>query len=234
MSQRVLGLAAGTSRGAISAIESGLTSPTVQRLDRLLAACGLQLRVSLEPLQAPLDALVDAMEAADAAAPQLAGDQWRRLADSLGDVPGDTGPSLIRTAPRRGPVRWAVDGASALVLHGLTVPLDAMDVVVELDDALRYWMKAVQLRGLDAREHLVMDWYDADLLRMTEALHGARFCLLGFVRVRVVEHLPPTMSLVLPWLDRGVRVVSVEEVEGSHPAYAEVLARRRTRRNLGA
>jgi len=258
MSQRELGQVARTSKGAVSAIESGTKSPSVRTLDRLLAACGFQVRSSLEPLMADLDARVDAMDGMDATGgtggtggeggvkgqrPELDGDLWRPLADSLDDRAAlddraslDDGAvgrgSILGGAQRRGPVRWAVDGASALTQHGLSVPLEALDVVVELDEALRFWMKAVQLRGMDAREFLVMDWYDTDLVRMVEALDGVRFCFLGFVRVRVVEVLPRTLSVVVGWLDRPVSVVSVDEVERSHPAYAEVLARRRTRRSL--
>ena len=255
MSQRELGQVARTSKGAVSAIESGTKSPSVRTLDRLLAACGFQVRSSLEPLMADLDARVDAMDAMDGRPgtsgtggvkgqrPELDGDLWRPLADSLDDRAAlddraslDDGAvgrgSILGGAQRRGPVRWAVDGASALTQHGLSVPLEALDVVVELDEALRFWMKAVQLRGMGARELLVMDWYDADLARMVEALDGVRFCFLGFVRVRVVEVLPRTLSVVVGWLDRPVSVVSVDEVEHSHQAYAEVLARRRTRRSL--
>ena len=45
----------------MAAYEAGRRSPTVARLDRLLAGCGVQVRAALEPLLADVDERVDAM-----------------------------------------------------------------------------------------------------------------------------------------------------------------------------
>ena len=196
-SQRDLAREADTSQSALWAIESGRRSPTVQTLDRLLAACGLQQRVSLEALLAELDARVDALQGE---VPELDADSWRWFADVLDDLPQTM--AFLATAPRRGAVTWAIDGSAAMALHGFAVELSDFEVVVELNEPLRFWMKAVLLRGTDERENLVMDWFDADLGRMQSSLPGARYCLLGLARVRVVAALPATMTLQVGWLDR--------------------------------
>ena len=53
----------------------------------------------------------------------------------------------------------------------------------------------------------------------------------GFLKLRLVEVLPPTLDVRLPGSELVVPVVSVDEVEQSHPALAEVLARLRERRS---
>ena len=63
--QRVLAQRAGLSRTMITRYESGAVSPTVATVDRLLAACGLQGRIRLEPLMADVDARVDALLAGE-------------------------------------------------------------------------------------------------------------------------------------------------------------------------
>jgi transcriptional regulator with XRE-family HTH domain len=227
LSREELALAAGTSRSAVASYESGRHSPTVRTLERLLAACDLRLLMTLEPLLASLDAKVDAMLGP---VPELDTASWSRLADSLDDL-GPAVDAAGRPALRRaGPVQWAVDGASALVLHGLAAPAEDLDIVVVLDEALRFWMRAVSLQGVDERERAVRDWLDADLERINGALGAPRYSSLGFVAVRVVAQVPVTVRISVPWLDRALPVATVYEVERTHPGYAEVLARWRERR----
>lgn len=226
LDQRLLGVRAGTTQSAISAYETGRVSPTVTTLDRLLAACGLQLRVELEPLLADLDARVDAL-----AAPPPALDEgfWRRLADSLDDVEDTSGRR--RFGPRCGPVRWAVDAGPALALHGLTAPgAEDLEVVVELGDPLRAWMRNVGMQGTTHDERPFSRWREADLDELQSVLRRQVFSLVGFLSLRVVEVLPATVALAVPWCGRPVQVCTVDEVERSHPRHAEVLARWRARR----
>jgi hypothetical protein len=105
-----------------------------------------------------------------------------------------------------------------------------VDLVVELDEALRFWMKSAMLQGTNARGFVVLGWFDASLELMQESLGVARPSRFGFLRVRVVEKLPPTVNVQLEWLPDPVRVVTVDEVEQAHPEHAEVLARWRERR----
>lgn len=94
LTQQQLGALTGSTGTRVSRIERGVESPTVRSLTVLLAACGLQARVTLEPLLAHVDAQVDELERrAEAAgnapwapAPEsLAG--LIRLVDSLEDRP---------------------------------------------------------------------------------------------------------------------------------------------------
>jgi len=57
LSQRRLALRAGTDQAAISRLERGETSPTVETLERLLAAMGERLAVKPEPLERNYDPL---------------------------------------------------------------------------------------------------------------------------------------------------------------------------------
>lgn len=57
LSQRRLALRAGTDQAAISRIERGETSPTVETLERLLAAMGERLTAQPQPLERDYDPL---------------------------------------------------------------------------------------------------------------------------------------------------------------------------------
>lgn len=57
LSQRRLALRAGTGQAAVSRIESGEVSPSVETMDRLLRATGEQLRLETEPLERDYDPL---------------------------------------------------------------------------------------------------------------------------------------------------------------------------------
>lgn len=231
LSQTQLARVAGVGRTVVNLYENGRRSPTVATLDVLLAACGLQARVLLEPLMADLDARVDALSGGEV--PRLNDEDWTRLVTSFLDLPGAVKLGFGAPPMRRGPVTWAVDGAPALALHHLAVDPQAAETltaVVVLDDALRWWMRAVMLKGHDKRGGDVQDWLDADLPRIVEGLDGLRYGLAGFVRLRVVETLPPTVPVAVPWWPDPVPVVTVDEVERTNPVYEELLARWRHRR----
>ncbi len=57
LSQRRLALRAGTDQAAISRIERGETSPTVETLERLMAAMGEQVEIAAKPLEREHDPL---------------------------------------------------------------------------------------------------------------------------------------------------------------------------------
>src|SRR5947207_510054 len=56
LSQRALAVRAGTKQATISRLEAGAESPTLERLERLLAVMGYRVRLKLEPLEHDLDA----------------------------------------------------------------------------------------------------------------------------------------------------------------------------------
>ncbi|MCW2599532.1 MAG: hypothetical protein JWM02_1361 [Frankiales bacterium] len=181
---------------------------------------------------AEVDARVDAMVTG---VPELDLTGLRALAASLDDAPDAQRPGLGGPPPRRGPVTWAFDGATALGLHGLAVDSGfGIGLVVVLDEALRFWLRAVQVRGQTPRGDVFMGWLDADLETLQAALRDWSFCLLGPVQIRVVEQLPAIIQVVPPGLEQAVPVVTVDDVERCHPVHAEVLARWRQRRTVGA
>ena len=56
--------------------------------------------------------------------------------------------------------------------------------------------------------------------------------ILGFLRIRTCEALPTTVMVVTEPGEPPVPVVSVDEVERSHPAFRDVLQRWRERRTV--
>ena len=60
LTQRELARRAGTSQAAIGRIERGRQSPSLETVQRLLRACGLELRLQTAPFDDHLEALIDA------------------------------------------------------------------------------------------------------------------------------------------------------------------------------
>lgn len=233
ISQRVLAQKAGTSRSRVSSYENEGVSPTVETLDRLLAACGLQARVTLEPLLADVDTRVDAMVNGTCDLEPLGpAETLINLIRTLDDHPEATYLSFGRKPMRLGPVRWAFDGAVALQLHGLAAALDLIEVVVLADDATRSWLMAISAQGYARGQ--VVDWREDDWSLLREATDGVLFSLLSLLRVRIVDETPQSVLISVPWHDEPVPVATVDEVERGHPAHEEVLKRWRTRRSLAS
>lgn len=229
LNQRLLAQRAGASQAQVARYESGSVSPTVATLDRLLAACGLQVRPQLEPLLADVDARVDALLGGE---PQMEESGLEELIRTLDDHPDAQHGGLTRTRPhRQGPVPWAFDGSTALVLHGLAVP-ESTTLVVVWGDAARTWLRAIGASARDGRGDVV-GWLGVEREVAQEATRWPFFTLRGILRLRLVDELPATTALAVRWRAEPVPVVSVDEVERHYPEHAEVLARMRWRRSLG-
>jgi transcriptional regulator with XRE-family HTH domain len=71
LSQTALAYRAGTTQQALSRIEGGLVSPTIEMLSRLAAACGDELVLDARPREVPFDG------------DQLAGQALRSIEDRL-------------------------------------------------------------------------------------------------------------------------------------------------------
>ncbi|HET7177803.1 MAG TPA: helix-turn-helix transcriptional regulator [Solirubrobacterales bacterium] len=84
ISQRSLALRAGTDQAAISRIERGEVSPSIETVERLLAAMGERLRLQSEPFERHHDPLHlrAAMQRTPAERLQVA-ISWNRLAGRL-------------------------------------------------------------------------------------------------------------------------------------------------------
>ena len=84
MSQRRLALRAGTSQDAISRIERGVESPTLERLAQILLAMGERLDLGVERLETPVSAAE--LRAAAAMSPRerlREAASWNRVASEL-------------------------------------------------------------------------------------------------------------------------------------------------------
>lgn len=208
LSQRELAARAGTSRAAVQAYERGRVSPTVRTVDRLLAAMDLQQRISLEPLLADLDARVD------------------QLLQPVEPDEYDRWSALARSFAEHG-AHWAVDGPSALRMHGLNADDARSTWVVLVLEESRRWLARVFARGPGGR---VVGWWDADLDDARWCLEGEATTMVGMLRVRVVEDLPPLLQVQPDGVPAVLPVVTVDAVEQAFPALAETLARWRQRR----
>lgn len=197
-----------TSASALSAYERGVRSPTVATLDRLLQACGLQLRVDLEPYLADVDAAVDAMLAGGAELPEGAA----RLTQAL-DEAGLT---------------WAFDGRTALALHGLNTEVSFAEVVLLGDDAMRRFLYRHGVTTLDRDEQPLWDsWLSVDLSKVGQCMAWTG---VGVFTLRVDAELTDPVRIV-----RGADVyptLSLLELERAHPPLAVVLGRLRERRTV--
>lgn len=220
---------AGTSRSAVADYLAGRRSPGVRTLNRLLAAAGLQLRATLEPLLADVDERVDAMLAG---APAVDLDALARLVAAIEaeqtwrEADAGSGDSRRRT----GPVRWALDGATALTLHGLACESQALGVVVEFDGAARAWLTAGLMRCTAPCSDVGgwSSWSLEEVQAFTRELVVGRH---GLLALRLVAELSPVLQLRPEGAERCFPVVSVDEVERTQPEHAEVLARLRARRD---
>jgi uncharacterized protein len=84
ISQRSLALRAGTDQAAVSRIERGEVSPSVETVERLLAAMGERLRLESEPFEGDHDPLHVRATLRRAPAERLAlAISWNRLAGRL-------------------------------------------------------------------------------------------------------------------------------------------------------
>lgn len=201
---------AGTSASALSAYERGIRSPTVATLNRLLAACGWQIRGRLEPYLADLDAAVDAL---------LTGPN--ELPDGLDG---------IAAAFDEAQVSWALDGRSALVLHGLAAATGThVEVAAVAADELRQLMYRLGGVGIvDGEGEPIWDsWLAVDLTRVGLC---TAYTQIGALSLRVVSELGDVVRIARG--GKAYPTLALWDVEQAHPALAEVLARLRERRTV--
>lgn len=199
---------AGTSPSALSAYERGVRSPTVATLDRLLQACGLQLRVDLEPYLADVDAAVDAMLVGGSELP--------------------AGTARLTTALDEAGLTWAFDGQTALVLHGLSGADSFPEVVLLGDDAMRTFLYRHGVTALDREGQPLWDnWLSVDLAAVGRCMAWTG---VGVFTLRVAAELTVPVRIVS---GGGVYpTLSLVELERAHPALSVVLGRLRERRTV--
>lgn len=202
--------AAGTSRSALSQYERGVKSPTVATLDRLLAACGLQIRAELEPYLADIDAVVDAWLAGPYALPAAL--------------------DRITAAFDEAQVAWAFDGATALALHGLAATAGThAEVVAVASEELRRLMYDLGGVGIVDRdgEPIWDSWLSVDLERVGVC---SAYTRIGALTLRLTTELGAVVRIATD--TTTCPALALWDVEQAHAALAEVLARLRARRTV--
>lgn len=224
VSQAELARRAGTSPTALSAWMRGRVSPTVSSLARVLAAAGLQVRASLEPLLADLDVRVDAVLAGTVALDLGALTSLAERAETEQRWGVELPDGSLGRA--EGLLTWAFDGATALGLHGLAFPQDVPAICLVFDDAARSWLTKGFVIGLG---HDRLSYWDATLDQARDHLRDLSTGRYGMHLIRLVEELPAAVRLQPHGAERAFPVLAVDAVESAHPALAEVLARLRHR-----
>lgn len=199
---------AGTSQSTINAYERGRKVPSFDTLDRLLAAMDRQLRLTVEPRQADVDALLAG-----------AGDEdgWQRLQQ-------EPFIEMLLDRIEAGNFGYAVTGACAALLHGVALPAAGLDIEVA-ETALD--VVATLLRE-SRPEHWCTEqggWLFAPPIskHLVESPASRWTTAYGPLRVHVRRTASPTI-----WLAAGgrrLRVVALPAVEVDDPALRRLLDR---------
>lgn len=123
-SQDLLARESGLTQTVVSRVERGLVPATVDTVERLLAALGLQLRVGAERLDAHVDAEL-ARLAAIPLAMRLGDSDWPYLVRQLGDLP------------------HVIEGPLAALVQDVPITVDALDLVLTAEDlaAFDLWLR---------------------------------------------------------------------------------------------
>ncbi|WP_233563195.1 helix-turn-helix domain-containing protein [Micromonospora musae] len=134
LTQRQLAELAGFSQATVARIERGDRTPTLPVLENLLAAMGGQLTVAVEPLDAHLDAELAAL-AGRPLADRIERLNLDQLLDRLGDLPN------------------AITGATAALLQGAPLPVDAPELAIRWRDSARLtrWLEKAYGQRWNAR-----------------------------------------------------------------------------------
>lgn len=209
LTQTELARRAGISQSTVSAVERGTRRPSLRLLEQVLAAFGLQWRMTTEALDEPeaeLDAAIEAMRATPVAE-RLVGPQFDGL-------------RLLRLLT---PVGAVVEGAAGGVLHGAPVPLTALDVVVErsrLDE-----LAAVIERSYAERWSEVWERWDMESPSPRTPGPMRWQTTAGEFRIRLIDELPEAVTVMVD--DIAVRVRPLHEIESSDRRVSRALARLR-------
>ncbi|MER7458125.1 helix-turn-helix transcriptional regulator [Micromonospora sp. NPDC126480] len=206
LTQTALAELAGISQGAVARIERGHRVPSIPLVERVFAALGLQLCVSVERLDAHLDAQLDDLAA-------------RPLADRLLDLP------LDRIQQRLGDLPHLLTGGTAALLQGAPVPTDAVEIAVRWRDSTRFtdWLEAAYGQRWNER------WGDYGGLRLEPEEPGEHRwrTRYGEIRAHMCDELPEAVEVRHG--DRSYRVVPLAQVELTDPRTAALLTRWRAR-----
>jgi transcriptional regulator with XRE-family HTH domain len=193
---------AGVPAATLARIERGTLAPSLDTVERLLAALGVRLRLDTEPLTDDLEAQLDRL-AWTPVAERLAKSGLAHLLDTLDGF------------------AFAVDGALAANLHGVPLPTDALEIAVAWTDAeaLNRWL----VKRFAYRWHERSGEFRA--LDLDPRAPGPHYWQTSFgaVRARMCDALPSTVDIEVG--GRTYRVRPLTEVEPADEDAARLLRR---------
>jgi transcriptional regulator with XRE-family HTH domain len=205
LSQAELAERAAISQSAVARIEHGGRGPRIDTLARLFAVLGCQVRLALEPLDKEIDEAFNAL-AGVPIGERVAEARIPEFAEKLAAIP------------------HVFIGASAALLQGAPVPVEAMEIALERRDGDRFtvWLD----KQYASRWNTRFQEYGSDALdpRLPGEL---RWRIRGnvFVQVELVDRLPD--SIEIRHDGRGYRVLPLTEIEVTDPRAARLLDRYR-------
>jgi transcriptional regulator with XRE-family HTH domain len=206
LSQRELADLGRVSQATVARIERGDRSPSVEVLERLLAAMGAQLTVEVQPLDGHLDA-------------RMAELARRPLAERIEDA------GIERVVDRLADLPHVLTGASAALLQGAPVPATEVEVAVRWADSARFtqWLAEGYGQRWNAR------WREFGYLRLEPEEPGEHLwrTVAGDVRATMCGELPEAIEVRHG--ERSYRVVPLLAVELTDPRAADLLRRHRRR-----
>ncbi|WP_091555331.1 helix-turn-helix domain-containing protein [Micromonospora pattaloongensis] len=207
LTQAQLAARAGTSQAAIARIERGDREPSLRMLERLLMAMDVQLTVGLEPLDAQLDAAIAELAAASVS---------DRIAEAGIDKLLDAFPAIP----------FVLDGATAALLQGAPLPVDAVQMALTWPyaDRLTDWLTAKYAHRWNEK------WQEFGYLALDPAEPGAHRwqTMVGELRARFGDALPEHIEVRHG--GRSYPVVPLTEVEIADVGAAALLDRYRRQR----
>ncbi|TYC03983.1 helix-turn-helix transcriptional regulator [Micromonospora sp. WP24] len=204
LTQRQLAELAGVSQATVARIERGDRIPSVPALESLLAAMGGQLTVAVEPLDAHLDA-------------ELAQLATRPLAERLDDL------NLDRLLDRLGDLPNAITGATAALLQGAPLPVDAPELAIRWRDSaqLTRWLEKAYGQRWNAR----WNEFGGPHLEPEESGEHRWRTRYGEIRAVMCDELPETVEVRHG--GRSYRVVPLVQLDVTDPRTAALLHRYR-------
>jgi transcriptional regulator with XRE-family HTH domain len=132
LSQYEVAVRAGCSQTIVARAESGEREPTLAKFERMLAACGFQLHVELEPLDTTLDQQIEDMAVAQGPTSlYLLSQDLLFLASGLAEAA----------------VPFVVEGVAAAILHGFPLPYQDVQLRIQDDlEVMRRFVRTFELR----------------------------------------------------------------------------------------
>ncbi|HEX7745189.1 MAG TPA: helix-turn-helix transcriptional regulator [Micromonosporaceae bacterium] len=206
LTQRQLADRAGVDQATVARIERGRQAASLPMLETLLAALDAQLAISVEPLDAHLDAAI-AEIAGCGIADRIADTGIAKVVDRLPDIP------------------YVITGPTAALLQGAPVPVTAVHLALRWQDSEIFtdWLSRMYGRRWHAK------WQVFGYLRLDPREFGDHRwqTLVGEIVAAMCDELPE--SIEVRHTNRLFRVVPLAQLELSDPAAAGLLRRYRER-----